>query len=1280
MLVFTSDWLLVPGFYRVLATVILLVANISAQGQSVDLLTGRLQYGIPLGELKANDISIPIGISNHGNAVTVAEGGSDCGVGWSLSAGGSITRIVRGLPDELNDHRKGWIYSTKSPDIQSFTPQGGDSFATYTSGEEDDYEFLEELGYTNDTEPDLFYFQAPGIGGQFILDHDGVPQLLTLQDVTISNFDTTGFSIRTNNGFVYSFATKEQVVRTSMGETYNEYTNCKYNLGGAVWFTGRWLLTTMTSTATGTNASFYHESMPEAIVNTQGEDSLYVIQDRFLPMRLAEISLENYRVNIIYANRVISRVYFSETSSVNKKEFVLHYQTFLDKDFGEDVFPVSKAFLKSVRETGPDCNPFASYEFTYAGIDWNETYIAKPWENNWKQDWFGFFNGKSGNENDPTLYYYSGETHGRRMRVTPIPGGSPTTISGDDRSVDFDSLRFGSLTNISLPTGGTTEIEYESNTYYDRSTSEELTGGGLRVKTITSNGSEVAFGKATSVHSPYRALRKRYEYKAADTVGSVTSGKLIAPLKFGFIRVGATDFINKSATNMGDAPEILYSRVKEVIDSLGSTVYVFSVPATFPDTLSGEWKATKSRLARPSNVSAGNVKNGYYTYPFPPATNYNFKRGFLESVHQYDKEGTLVRKREMTPLQLPSSPPAAIKGIRFEKWDLNYYYGVYEMLTGRRQVIGKEVATEFSEASPTDSIRTVTVYTYNSNNMLEQVTDTLADLSVRKQKFRYAKDYTYTSPTTDTMAVALKTLNDTHRHGELVEHVTRLTPNGGSEVVTGAQLIVYKTFTNGKVLPHYLKTVRAGASVTESSVGGSQTFTSDADYYSARIFHEYDSAGRVLSEYDDKKNHVAHDYATDLGFETATYANARSGQVVYEGFEATTTSGLKKGGTPTYPAGWTGEKAIQIDAADSLTSAPLQKGGSKYRISCWVKAGQATNISFIAFHVEQQILTAPNPDDTVYVDVIDTTFTITSTASAQWEYFEKEVGMEQVPSSFQLRVMANNTVTIDDIVFMPISSRIAFQTVRTLYGVTSSSDDRGNSVVYKHDEQGRVVSTFDRKRNLVQKNEFANQKQLTSELVAGFLTGAYYRINEPIYFTALPNCLEVTHQWKIDNNIESTDDAFPFTFVTPGRHQVELTVTSGGLSKAFRETICVDLSAAIYISAAYTNSDPFPPGTVTDCNSPSTVFTVNGLPGGCSVSVSWVAMSMIWINNHYEPYPIGSLGTGTTLTYASRFEGAIVATISIDCGGTGNLQCLGERSTAFTLAYDVGYNPYATCH
>ncbi|HEY4654092.1 MAG TPA: hypothetical protein VIH22_06240, partial [Cyclobacteriaceae bacterium] len=79
-------------------------------GTPVGLHTGIPNISIPLYTIKTSRLEVPISISYHAGGVKVSEIASWIGLGWSLQAGGVITRSVVGKPDNLGF----WVYPTKS--------------------------------------------------------------------------------------------------------------------------------------------------------------------------------------------------------------------------------------------------------------------------------------------------------------------------------------------------------------------------------------------------------------------------------------------------------------------------------------------------------------------------------------------------------------------------------------------------------------------------------------------------------------------------------------------------------------------------------------------------------------------------------------------------------------------------------------------------------------------------------------------------------------------------------------------------------------------------------------------------------------------------------------------------------------------------------------------------------------------------------------------------------------------------------------------------------------
>lgn len=172
--------------------------------QSVDPLTGRAVVNLPLGEISFKDLSVGVNLAHHGTSLKVNEGPGDAGMGWSVYVGGSVMREVRGLPDEINTAaRKGWLHNSNAQAIQNQTFTADDNLAIATD-ETSDWNFINGRGYQQDTEPDVYYFQAPGLSGKFILGADGLPKLIPFQDLSVT-FTTSSIIIRTNSGVTYTF-------------------------------------------------------------------------------------------------------------------------------------------------------------------------------------------------------------------------------------------------------------------------------------------------------------------------------------------------------------------------------------------------------------------------------------------------------------------------------------------------------------------------------------------------------------------------------------------------------------------------------------------------------------------------------------------------------------------------------------------------------------------------------------------------------------------------------------------------------------------------------------------------------------------------------------------------------------------------------------------------------------------------------------------------------------------------------------------------------------------
>lgn len=1130
----------------------------------------------------------------------VREGEGEVGVGWGLSAGGQVTRMLRGLPDDYNpggsDLRKGWLFNSNAQQVQNFTSLPDDNLSVSTD-EQAAYTFLEGRAYTQDTEPDLFVVSAPGLSVQFVFGTDGLPKLLAYQDIDITvtrpgGTAITEFIIKTPAGLIYTFSTLESVERKSTADlattgaplvpTYNLSEFSYYQQ--ACTYTGSWHLTSITSLSSNSVATITYTTGEQVFVAKEvwnRETPLkryYVVTEKRSNKQLQGMTLGTNSITFEWNENLLSKASLLETESGENKYFTFHYFAAYQNN---DSYPrLHRYFLKEIKPQ-VNCIPAPAYEFKYDQLNYaSPTGIDPPISTGEQEDRWGYYTHNL-YSSQPSVLFHSASSDAARFTISP-PGTGGTNIGVLPRwfeSVGLNYCTFGALSEISYPTGGVTKIAWESNTYFDAILNATVQGGGARVKSLTSYGGEQAYNRNATDQPASHAVYKEYKYTLSD--GTTTSGKLTYPALFYFAT--RTSFLFNPKNAVGEPSEVLYSRTEEVIPTRGKTVFEYNLPGMYPSLTDGNWKATKSYIARNVYVDAGNLKNGSYTYPHPPHTNYNLDRGTLASVKVYAEGNILMSQRTITYARNPSTP-LIVYGIRFEKLDNIYHFGKYEVLTGLGLVVTQEVVQEASEQT-TSALRTTTTtntYTTTLPVLLRQTTTTQADGSIARQTFKYAGDYAITTPSGDA-AQAIFELNNTTRKTQLIESASYYTPAGGTEAIAGASLVLFKKFGT-YVLPNKTYSSLATTGFTESTVTGSpQQFSFNTSYYRlSQTIEGYTVKGQPLDIVDDNYNRISHHYSNTKAIgPVASFANAKSNQTGYEGFEEATGFGISlSGATATYVAGWTGTKALQLPVSPAkLVRSGLEKPGvNSMRISCWVKASTAATLTFKAYNGGTEVSGST------------TTLSYTAAMINQWNYLEATMNITNAPATYSIEATSNAAVTIDDVLLIPANASSSLTTYSPLNGATSQTDNRGNSSLLTFDLFGRVVNTFDRKRNVTSKNEYATLKAETSSVIATIQSTASFFVTQQAYtFNAGPNCQSgVTFEWSINGGpVLSTSSSFNNTFPLPGNYTVTLKVSHPQASSyIYHKDVCVVLNPtyapAIVIENVSGITNP-PPDQIVEC-------------------------------------------------------------------------------------------------
>jgi len=122
--------------------------------------TGIPSINIPIYTVKEGPLELPISISYHASGLKVLESASWVGAGWSLNAGGVVTRTVRGAPDEARTDGNGQQLYGFFSNYGFMSAMNGTESQFYNS-----QDFLR--GYA-DGEPDLFTFNIGKYSGKFL--------------------------------------------------------------------------------------------------------------------------------------------------------------------------------------------------------------------------------------------------------------------------------------------------------------------------------------------------------------------------------------------------------------------------------------------------------------------------------------------------------------------------------------------------------------------------------------------------------------------------------------------------------------------------------------------------------------------------------------------------------------------------------------------------------------------------------------------------------------------------------------------------------------------------------------------------------------------------------------------------------------------------------------------------------------------------------------------------------------------------------------------------------
>jgi len=514
----------------------------------VDTYTGSAITTIPLYTLKSGSLSFPIELRNVSNAIKPNDATGLVGTGWNISTGGSISRQLRGLPDDYYNPgnstlpaKQGWLYNNNSnaTAVGSFVP-AADTVLTVATDEQADYNFLNSLGgftgnVMNDTEPDIFSINTPAFSCNFVFDNSGMIAFLGKQDFKItyqsSSNGITGFTVIDDNGNTYVFGEPMTgsilaMLDPAKGQTEANITHFKYQYylyKTQVSYYAKWKLLSMQS-PNGDRITFEYNSFPNQVSITQNNASFVFKSNYSEPISVyvfdeaTQSTIQKYQYtlqsNVVGAVQLTKATARAETVLIKPAVIdvpvadywltqvlvgtvgVYDMNASLTRTFTLNYTPVlGHIFLKSVTESALNTSR-APYFFEYNGVNLDTKTMLSTGSrsDSFFEDEFGYQNLGVCCELPAAYraYTYPSLFGGDRIRNQPLPNyvGNHIETGSYANDISVPNMLISTLSKITLPSGGVNRIFYEPNFYKDSVnfngfvSSTDVYGGGHRVSRL----------------------------------------------------------------------------------------------------------------------------------------------------------------------------------------------------------------------------------------------------------------------------------------------------------------------------------------------------------------------------------------------------------------------------------------------------------------------------------------------------------------------------------------------------------------------------------------------------------------------------------------------------------------------------------------------------------------------------------------------------------------------------------------------------------------------------
>ena len=398
----------------------------------VNLASGRINYSIPIFTIQEAGFELPIYLSYNHSGLLAEEDPGLVGLGWTLHAGGMIVRQLRGKPDESS---LGYVGGNIGSDLvipYYYQPSSLSSSEIFNLLEGSESGRL-------DTQPDKFVINAGNLSGNFSYNELGEAIFYPHKNYKIQS--NNGYIVTDDNGVIYTFNSEETTSSLPVG--VDEVNNPVMD------YVSGWGLTKIefpTSNRT-IDIEYTQGSTYEKEGFTESK-SIKIASNGVITSQCAALGNP-----VINESSILTTVFKQQMSRITFSQGSIEFDIRTPPNGS-----LSKSnYLHSIIIKNVNNEIINTYEFVFDNLMSNFKLLEEVKKYGKDGEQIPFFNLEYNNVPPAQINYTSQDAWGY------YNGKSNTNLINGDRSVDLSKSSLGALKKIIYPTGGYSELQYESN-------------------------------------------------------------------------------------------------------------------------------------------------------------------------------------------------------------------------------------------------------------------------------------------------------------------------------------------------------------------------------------------------------------------------------------------------------------------------------------------------------------------------------------------------------------------------------------------------------------------------------------------------------------------------------------------------------------------------------------------------------------------------------------------------------------------------------------------------